>query len=368
MARHRIDLNGFKRDKDFYGKIPLTITIKSFELQEIRKRYLASRKRKDGVTGSVERREPSLGGIAAMELSNGGITKTEILKEMREPRGIALKNGELAISSDKVVYLIRENGMSSIQDPWFSYIHTLDFQPETNRLLVSSSGLDCIFLVDPDSGEKEYEWFAWENGFPISKQRSDDGGSIFLTRDPEEAKRIKGTGKEVRLITDPQKDHLPTAQRSAFINSALFSDRNKVLLTFFHLGEVKQLDLETGDLSDMISDLKNPHGGRVFENSVMATSTGEGLVSKLEKGVRTDFDFSSLPGKPDELRDSEWIQNSATYQDLIISIDSNRNSFVVFDPVKELIDLIPFDENWALQDLVLGAPGETIADIIRSSE
>ena len=51
----KIDLSQFQRDHSFYGELNLLLTVKSFDLQAIRKRYLASKKNKRA--GSVERRK-----------------------------------------------------------------------------------------------------------------------------------------------------------------------------------------------------------------------------------------------------------------------------------------------------------------------
>jgi len=37
-----------------------------------------------------------------------------------------------------------------------------------------------------------------------------------------------------------------------------------------------------------------------------------------------------------------------------VTIDSNRTSFVVFHPEKQLYDIIPYNDNWAVQDMVEG--------------
>ena len=46
----------------------------------------------------------------------------------------------------------------------------------------------------------------------------------------------------------------------------------------------------------------------------------------------------------------EWLQNSKI-NDFIVTIDSDRTSFVIFHR-KQLYDIIPYNDNWAVQDLV----------------
>ena len=100
----------------------------------------------------------------------------------------------------------------------------------------------------------------------------------------------------------------------------------------------------------------------------MATSTGEGRVIIIDENGQTDFLFHSLKGKPAVLEGHEWVQNSFPYNDCIISIDSNRTSFVIFNPKKKLLDVIPYDPDWAIQDLVVGELGQTEKELIRSIE
>jgi hypothetical protein len=36
-------------------------------------------------------------------------------------------------------------------------------------------------------------------------------------------------------------------------------------------------------------------------------------------------------------------------------LDSNRNQFVIFNPELELIDAIAYNDNWAVQDMIMGS-------------
>jgi hypothetical protein len=363
-----IDLSDFQKDNRFYGEIFLLLTVKSFELQEIRKRYLESKKRRDGITGSVSRREPGLGGLVSLGIKNGKIIAPEVLMKMKEPRGISRKNGSFGIASDKYLFTFSDQKISTLKNPWFSYIHTLDFGVGAKDLLVSSSGFDCIFIFSKDSFEKKFEWFAWENGFPRSQKKGEKGESIYLTRFESQAKEWIEQGKSFIYVDKPTENGLPTAKRAAFINSAHFSGPGKVSLTFFHLGEVKELDISSGKLETKITGLRNPHGGRKFGSGYMATSTGDGRVVICSENEQNEFLFGSLPGKPDELEGHEWVQNSITYDDIIISIDSNRTSFIIFHPKKKLLDVVPYDPDWAIQDLVLGELDQEEKELIRSIE
>jgi hypothetical protein len=275
----------------------------------------------------------------------------EILSFLPEPRGIDVARDMVAISTENVVHVVSESGVERIDNPWFSYIHTVQFNHchAADRLLVSSSGFDCIFEYDLSTFEKTWEWFAWEHGFKKGFNAK-TGKEVLLTRDVKEAGRLRKEGADYLFIKDPEKQILPTAQRAAFINSVLYDckKKDKLLATFFHEGAVYHIDMKTAACELLIDGMKSPHGGRNYKDIYMATSTATG---ELKFSDDRQISFDKLPGKPEELSELEWLQNSAPFGDCIITIDANRNSFVLIDPVKGLFDMVPFDPNWAIQDI-----------------
>ncbi len=352
-----IDIATFQRDHSFYGDIPILFTIKSFDLLAIRKRYLASRANKQNRTGSVERRDVAPGGIAKGKLSMGKLNNYELLAKQPEPRGIAFNQDYFCFSSENTIYIFpRNKAPRIIEDPWFSYIHTLDLYED--NVLISSSGLDVIFEWHIPSQKKIWEWYAWENGFNKSIDPH-SGATVYLTRNKEEAHSYERQGKAHIFIENPVKQALPTSRRAAFINSVCYNqhDDKSIIATFFHEGAVYQIDRQSGTSKKCVDQLKNPHGGRNYGNGYMATSTasGEIIITENTQKKAQKLDLTSLPGKPEELQQMEWIQNTIVYNDLVISIDSNRSAFVIIDIEKKLYDMVPFDPNFAIQDIVTGS-------------
>lgn len=365
--KHTIDISTFQRDHAFYGNIPILFTIKSFDLLAIRKRYLTSRANKQNRTGSVERRDVAPGGIAKGTLSMGKLNDYELLTKQPEPRGIAFSQHYFCFSSENTIYIFpRDKAPLSIQDPWFSYIHTLDL--DEDKILISSSGLDAIFEWDILSQKKTWEWYAWENGFNKSIDPH-SGETVYLTRNKEEARHYQQQGIAHILIEDPVEQALPTSRRAAFINSVCYNrhDDSSIIATFFHEGAVYQIDRLSGASKKCIGQLKNPHGGRNYRTGYMATSTASGEIvvkENTDRQTSRQLNLTSLPGKPTTLQEMEWIQNTMVYNDLLISIDSNRSTFVVMDIRKKLFDMIPFDPNFAIQDIVTGSlTKEVVAEI-----
>ncbi|MEO9885908.1 MAG: hypothetical protein ABJR05_13965 [Balneola sp.] len=349
------NLVDFEKQSSFYGKLNLIATVKSFQLQEIRARYITSKKSGYSNSGSVERRKPAIGGVVSLVLENGTLIAESVLARLKEPRGIDICDRFLAVSSDKKVFIIKNNGdLKELSDEWFSYIHTVQFSPEnSNLLLVSSSGFDLILEYDHTTNIKTFEWLAWENGFNKSIDPK-TGETVYLTRSKKEYEQYLLKNQSSILITEPSNQDLPTAKRAAFINSVTYDSNKKLLATFFHEGKVYKIDRFTGVSEPIISGLKNPHGGHSIENKIVATSTASGELIIQDESQKRIINFSALDGKPQELSGLEWVQNTVTYKNLFISIDSNRTNFVIIDPDNRKYDIIPYNKDWAIQDFIVG--------------
>ena len=364
-----IDISGYKEDHSFYPEFKLLITIKSFDLQAIRERYLKNKNKKSNRTGSVNRREVALGGVCELTIKAGKVVHSEILNEFPEPRGVDSYKNVTAFSSENKVHLLQGETLKTISNPWFSYIHTIDIEKEhSNRMLVSSSGFDCIFEYSLEDSMKTFEWFAWENGFNhgIDPETSE---KLFLTRKKEEAEKYQAEGKNYLFISDPENQTLPTAKRAAFINSVVYDpfDKRNVIATFFHEGAVYQIERSTGNTEKVLDGLNNPHGGmKLGAENYMGTSTRGGEIVIGNKNNQTRYSFINLRGKPEFLRDMEWVQNTKIVDNNFIAIDSNRNAFAIINPEKELISFVEFDPNWAIQDLVVSYLNEEQKNIIRN--
>ena len=351
MKTKYIDLSSFDHYPEYFGDRRLAVTIKSFDLQAIRARYLASKQNKSGRRGSVERREAGIGGVAYVEINRGRL-QPEMIHRMKEPRGVDAVNERFAVAAEDTVFVFDSGETYQLQYPWFSYIHTIAFSPHRDHtLLVASSGLDCIFEFDYRSGQLLWEWFAWENGF--NKSFDSEGKEQYLCRTLEEKRALEEQGKNAIWIKDPVQDSLPTAQRAAFINSVAYSkESDTVLATFFHEGKLFSINRATGQATSLISDMRSPHGGKDLGKAHLATSTATGEVVIRHASLEQRFRFHKLPNKAHESGTAEWLQNTIEDGDIFITIDSNRNAFVLFDPEAQKYALVPYDSNWAVQDLV----------------
>lgn len=363
-----IDLSTYTRDSCFYPEIPLLLTIKSFDLQAIRKRYLASRKSGSTRTGSVERREVAIGGICSAVLHKGKTHNFTIIAKLLEPRGLDINNDIFAFSSENKVFVVEKNTIITLENDWFSYIHTVQLRNE--MVLISSSGFDAFFEWDYHRNVKCYEWFAWEHGFNRGYDAAHDT-TIFLCRCVKQAACYTENNIPHIYISDPRNQVLPTAQRAAFINSVVYDTAGiyDFLATFFHEGSVYGICKNNGKAERLLDKLNNPHGGRRIGNHIMATSTGDGRVVICTHQERQHINFANVPGKPQELGAMEWLQNSMYVDDkTVITIDSNRNAFIIFNMEKKIYDIIPFDSNLAIQDFVYGTIESSMRQLIREIE
>jgi hypothetical protein len=243
-----------------------------------------------------------------------------------------------------------------ISNPYFSFIHTVNFSPfQSQNILISSSGLDCIFEFDLKTKQFVWEWFAWENGYAIGYD-SILQKEMYITRKEDLAKKWQNEGKSVLLINNPSQQSLPTAQRTAFINSVNYhqSNEEKIIATLFHKGQLISIDKKTHSSEVILSNLVHPHGGKCSDLECMATSTNSGEVVHVLEGQEKRYFSHNISGKPHALKDMEWLQNSIKINDNFLTIDSNRNTFIIFNPILECYDCIPFDPNWAVQDMTVG--------------
>ncbi|MFO7863175.1 MAG: hypothetical protein R6U85_04180, partial [Salinivirgaceae bacterium] len=343
------ELAEYQQNSDFYEDFTLLATVKSFDLQAIRERYLKTRAKTSNRTGSVERRKVAMGGVVHLKVAKGRLQNTELLAKLPEPRGIHFSENTVALSSENKVFIIEGQQVLTITHPWFSYIHTVQLNAhEPGRVLVSSSGFDSIFEYDYRNNRKTFEWFAWENGFPYGRD-PDSGEKVYITRQESQHTVYQKNNVPHVYIENPELEALPTAKRAAFINSVVYHKvPNLLMATFFHEGAVFSINRQTGKAVKQIDGLKNPHGGQPFGDKVLGTSTGAGAVVVGDASDQTIYSFAKLDGKPASLNGMEWIQNTIVVNGNFVSIDSNRNALVIFNPQKRLIDFISYDDNWAL--------------------
>jgi hypothetical protein len=291
-----------------------------------------------------------------VQIRDGKLVNESEIVRMKEPRGIDMDpQGNLAIAAENVIYIFDGQKTYKRRDPWFSYIHTVKFSPHyPTRMLIASSGLDKIIEMDYRTGEITWEWLAWDNGFNVGHDH-ETNSEILLTASADEAAYYKGKGRHFKWIEDPASEVLPTAMRAAFINSIGYHpDKDQfIYATFFHEGKVFEIDRKSGAAKPVMEGLKNPHGGTAFKGGILATSTAAGEVIWTKSEQTQVYDFTMLSGKDPDLGSLEWLQNTAAIHDILVTIDSNRTRFTIYPVSAEWVCHVPYNENWAVQDLII---------------
>ena len=76
----------------------------------------------------------------------------------------------------------------------------------------------------------------------------------------------------------------------------------------------------------------------------------------VTEGREDVLSFQSVPGKPTGLESEEWLQNTKAMDDgSIITIDSNRTSFIIINPSAKTYAVIPYPDHMAIQDLTISS-------------
>ncbi|NIU02014.1 MAG: hypothetical protein GWN01_14230, partial [Nitrosopumilaceae archaeon] len=98
--------------------------------------------------------------------------------------------------------------------------------------------------------------------------------------------------------------------------------------TLFHAGKVLKIFPSNSSIEVVIDGLSKPHGGMLYPNGYLVTSTGSGAVYCKGENELNIYDFSTLPSKPVALKNLEWLQFSNCLDDIVLSVDSNRHALV----------------------------------------
>src|SRR5437870_4710206 len=194
-----VDVSTYQNGGPVFSK-PLHLIVKSLDQVERRSRLIESKQR--GRIGRIESREIETGLWVRLSLSHDGTINrnSSRVTEFREPRGLVdLGDGRFLISDVNRVMLVDSDAriLREYTHPFFSFLHSISFDEDTQRFLVVSPGYDCLIEMDLQ-GNVCWEWFAWEHGFNPTL----DG--IYLCRTSEHLRELQAEGKMV-LLVDPSK-------------------------------------------------------------------------------------------------------------------------------------------------------------------
>lgn len=355
MSAEVIDVSRFAAGAQSYAG-PLHMVVKSLDQVERRARLVEAKQR--GRIGRIEERPVATGLWARVaQVGEGCIDRsTAKVTEFREPRGLAqIGPGRFLLADVSSVLLVDAAARVERRytHPFFAFLHSISFDPDHSRFLVVSSGYDCLVEMDLE-GRVSWEWFAWEHGFNPSL----DG--VYLCRSEALADRYRADGKEA-LVVDPAKLGelgLMTSQRSNHPNSACYhaADRDRVLATLGHSGEVIEIDRKSGHARTVVSGLEAmPHGIQSYGEGWVVTNTlrGEFWVVGKNFEVRKKIVTCGLPGKPKEMLAHEWLQAACPVRDgYFLAADANRG-LIAIDLGAGEYRIHPVDETWCVHHIVV---------------
>ena len=352
-----IDLSTFEDTKDLVKGLSLVVQFKGFN----RKKRLSQRSTqiKNNQAGSSSLREISPGAIMIFPTIPADKTLTETAAASRylvkDSRGLAFepKNKLLYfVSVDEVLCLDlvsrKVRSIASSKSAPLAFIHSLTLSPDGKRLLVTSSGLDRIVELDIETGKAIREWSAWEHGY----NRSINSKRLIYTSQPHPPPH-----EEYIVINDVKKFAgglgLPPGERTAFPNSAIYVNQDKILATLFHHGLI-EIDLKSGKVLPVNLTLHNPHSILPFKDGYIVTNTAKGQAIILDKDLNTNevLDFTKLPGLDPDADGREWLQHVRPISESrLAAVDSNRTSIFLIELEGKKIQRIPIDQNWVLQEI-----------------
>ena len=350
-----VDVSRFAVGTELYTG-PLHVMVKSLDQVERRVRLIEAKQR--GRIGRIEERPIATGLWARFDISPGSRLDRDSgrISEFSEPRGLAeVAPGKFLLSDISSVMLVDSEAkvLRRYTHPFFAFLHSVSFDRASGRFLVVSSGYDCLIEMDLE-GRVSWEWFAWEHGFNPSL----DG--TYLCRSETSANRYRAEGKQAVLV-DPVKLGalgLMTSQRSNHPNSACYhpADRNRVLATLGHSGEVIEIDRQSGSARTVVSGLDPmPHGIQPHGDGWIVTNTlrGEFWLLGSDFSLQTRIVTRHLPGKPEGMAGHEWLQAAYPLRDgLFIAADANRG-LITIDLGAKQYRINPVAESWCVHHLMV---------------
>lgn len=350
-----VDISSFREGGPIFRQ-SLHLIVKSLDQIERRTRLVEAKQR--GRLGRIEHRDVATGLWVRFSLSEGSRVTRESgqVVEYPEPRGLAdIGDGRFLVSDINRVMLVdsEANILRTFTHPYFAFLHSVSFDPAADSFLVVSSGYDGLIEMDLE-GNVRWEWFAWEHGFNPTL----DG--VYLCRRDDLLQQWQAEGKNAVLINPIKLGALGmmTSQRSNHPNSACYhpEDKNRVLATLGHSGEVIEIDKGSGISRSVISGLESmPHAILPYAGGWMVTNTlrGEFWLLNRDFEILRKVSVRGVPGKPSEMANHEWLQ--AVYplgEDGFMALDANRG-LISIDLRENCYRVFSVDESWCIHHLLV---------------
>jgi hypothetical protein len=270
------------------------------------------------------------GAIAAVDFVTGELVYSRVLDS---PAGFAFTEDHIFVNSmhgsriqvlDSRFDLVDSLGTTLMND-----LHSIT--PSPGGFLITCSGTDSVLEVTPD-GEPLWTWLACEHGFEQTP---------------------RGQCMRINRQHDYRSTLIDTRDQSTHCNSALATkqnDRDAILVTLFHQGQLIVIDKRTGEHSTLVHGMRNPHNIRRRAGGWVISEARPGAVVLLDE----DFWITDVIEK-----DFNWLQDALPLdqEGQLIIADANNNRFVVWDiahgrPVREM----GYSRHWDIYQVEVADP------------
>lgn len=240
--------------------------------------------------------------LAALDPHTGECLWTHV---MDTPSGFALGLDQIYVNSmygNRVSVLSSSVEEIDVLSRWYmSDLHSLAISGD--RMLVSSSGVDGIVEMD-SHGKELWAWFASDHAYPVSEQ---------------------GIRRRVRRGQDYRRSIISTHEQTTHCNSAvpfMRGDREVVLATLFHQGQLIEIDRRTGRHRVLVTGMDQPHSLRRAEWGWLLCDSRSNAVVMLDEDF---WIIDVLTG------DFDWVQDAVVHDGRILVADANHSRLVWLD-------------------------------------
>ncbi len=354
------ELSSFQYDNQLGRDLRIIATVKNTFQVDKNNRQVAQLSRKNPeVFGRDKARPLYYGLVAAFSLEHERFTwdlaDTEWSFSSLEPYCIDIFNNMLALCGGNYVTIIDlDSGKKrALNHPWLRQAHSVQFTKDGSRILVSSSGFDVVYEFEVATGKTCWEWYAWDNG--LDQSRLGD----YYVRTRERYEELTAQGHKVVLVDDPSQYAvgIPTRYCPVHINGAYYDHDENVLMTLFQQGAAIRVNKTTGEMTNIVSGLINPHkfhprrsGGHYVAD------TRRGMLLLLDDGFEVARQIS-LKEAPNEVRStllSEFLQSVSELEDgLFACIDIHRSTLWLIDVNTQRYRDVKFPREWSIHDVTL---------------
>jgi hypothetical protein len=368
MTNH-LDVSTFQYDDSLGRRLNAFVVVKGFNQLAIVAKIIRRKGNKSYGLTSVDRvsqRRYSDGHIAftSLDTDEFGEDTLELALDSTEPFEIDLHDGQLIHTAGPgfVRYDLDEDEREAFEQPWMSYLHTIEFSEDGERILTASTGLDTILEIELATGKILWQWNAWDHGFNYVK-----ANKSYVSRDPAQAAALQAEHPDakVRLIEDPlslPREGLATNRTPMNLNGVHYGRDGAIIATGFHRSEAFVVQRD-GSFEQRELGLSHPHSLRLLGGGYQVASTGQGRLLLLDADFQphTIVDLANLLADPEKRAGfGEWLQTASLLDEermLFAAVDALRDGVHILDLKRQRRRFISNPPEWTIQ-AVIDAPIE----------